>query len=132
MMSRSDETICHVDLMATCADIAGAKLPDNAAEDSFSILPLLLGNAKNWNRAPVVHHSASGMFAIREGKWKLILGSGSGGRGVPKGKIDERPFQLYDMVADRSETTNLIDKHPEVAQRLEKEMARLMEAGRSR
>jgi len=29
--------------MATCAKIVGAKLPDNSAEDSYDILPELLG-----------------------------------------------------------------------------------------
>ncbi len=41
--STSDETVCHVDFMATVAALLGEKLPDNAAEDSISILPVLLG-----------------------------------------------------------------------------------------
>ena len=75
--------------------------------------------------APVVHHSISGTFAIRDGQWKLILGNGSGGRGAPKGKSGARPFQLYDIDADPAETTNLIDEHPEVAERLEIAMENL-------
>jgi arylsulfatase A-like enzyme len=39
----SDETIAHVDLMATVAAILGAQLPANAGEDSHNILPALLG-----------------------------------------------------------------------------------------
>ena len=38
--------ICHVDFLATVAAILGEKLPDNAAEDSVSILPVLLGKGK--------------------------------------------------------------------------------------
>ena len=38
----SDETMCHVDFMATVAAILGEKLPDNAAEDSVNALPTLL------------------------------------------------------------------------------------------
>ena len=39
----SDETSCHVDLMATCATLLGANLPLDAGEDSYNILPALLG-----------------------------------------------------------------------------------------
>ena len=41
--STCDETICLTDLMATAADIVDCILPDNAGEDSVSILPALLG-----------------------------------------------------------------------------------------
>ncbi len=34
----SDETICHVDFMATVAAILGEKLADNVAEDSVNVL----------------------------------------------------------------------------------------------
>ena len=37
------QTVCLTDIMATCAAVVGAKLPNDAAEDSFNILPILLG-----------------------------------------------------------------------------------------
>ena len=37
--SQCDATICHTHLPATCADLLGVKLPDDAGEDSASILP---------------------------------------------------------------------------------------------
>jgi len=77
--SRCDQTVCLTDLLATCAEAAGANLP-NAAEDSFSMLSLLCGEPPVSARPPVVHHSAQGIFAVRDGKWKLVLGNGSGGR----------------------------------------------------
>ena len=39
--SVTGEMICFTDMMATFAEIAGATLPDNAGDDSLSILPLL-------------------------------------------------------------------------------------------
>ena len=54
----------------------GAKLPDNAGEDSVSLLPALEGRADKPLREAVVHHSINGSFAIRQGKWKLELCSG--------------------------------------------------------
>ena len=74
-----DQTICLTDLLATCADILGAKLPANAGEDSVSILPALEGKATAPLREATVHHSANGSFSIRQGKWKLELCPGSGG-----------------------------------------------------
>jgi len=68
---------------------------------SFSLLPLLKGD-KVWQRAPVIHHSSGGMFAIRDGRWKLIAGNGSGGRQSPRGKAFTRPYQLYDLQTDPS------------------------------
>jgi arylsulfatase A-like enzyme len=38
--SRTDETVCLIDLLATCADVLGVELPDNAGEDSVSNLPM--------------------------------------------------------------------------------------------
>ena len=82
--SRCAQTICLTDLMATCAEILGAKLPDNAGEDSVSILPALLGTDKAPLHEAVVHHSINGSFAIRQGKWKLELCADSGGWSDPK------------------------------------------------
>lgn len=131
--SRCGATICHVDFFATAAEVAGAPAPEGGtAPDSFSLVPLFDGDASDWKRAPVVNHSASGMFAIRDGKWKLVAGNGSGGREAPKGKPFARPWALFDLASDPAETTSVIDGHPEVAGFLEKELTRIRESGRSR
>jgi hypothetical protein len=41
--TRCDQLVCLSDLMATCAETLRVKLPDNAAEGSVSLLPLLRG-----------------------------------------------------------------------------------------
>ena len=109
--SRCDELICLTDLMATCAEIVGAKIPDNAGEDSASILSALLGMGGKTAHEAVVHHSIGGAFAIRQGQWKLELTQGSGGWG--KGSVKE-PGQLYDMSKDIGERTNEYSQHPEI------------------
>lgn len=130
--SRTDATICLTDFFATAAEVVGAALPDDAAEDSFSLLGLLKGG--NWKepRAPVIHHSAAGMFAIRDGNWKLVAGNGSGGREQPKGKPFARPYALFDLSSDLGETKNLVEQLPDVASRLEEQLTKLRESGRSR
>jgi len=127
-----ERTICLTDLMATCAAVAGAKLPAGAGEDSFSTLPLMLGREPLAPRAPVVHHSINGTFAIRDGKWKLILSTGSGGREKPAGRPDSKPYRLFDMTADPSETTDVAAKHADVVARLTKAMNAIRRGGRSR
>lgn len=119
--SESTKTICHVDCLATFAQITGETIPEGHAIDSHSFLTSMKGDAAD-PRPGVVNHSAGGMFAIREGKWKLIAGNGSGGREKPGGKPFERPYQLYDLDADIAESSNLYDSHQEVAKRLEDEL----------
>jgi arylsulfatase A-like enzyme len=127
--SRSDQLICLTDLMATCADILGAKLPDDAGEDSVSILPAFLGKATEPLHEAVVHHSIRGNFAIRQGQWKLELCADSGG--WSKGGKVESPGQLYDMSKDVGERTNEYKQHPEIVSRLTKLLQEYVEKGRS-
>jgi arylsulfatase A len=129
--SRSRATVCLTDVFATLAEIVGADLPEDAAEDSISLLPLLRGEGDTYERPPVVHHSVAGMFAIRDGRWKLVAGNGSGGRERPRGEPFGRPYRLYDLEADPSETRDLRDAHPDVARRLEEELEQLRARGRS-
>ena len=109
------------------------ELPHDAAEDSFSFLAQLKGRKRPvMPRAPVIHHSSGGMFAIRDGRWKLVLGNGSGGRAKPRGAPFEKPYQLFDLSADIGERKNVIAEHAEVAGRLEQAVADLRSRGRSR
>src|SRR5262249_61182707 len=80
---RSDQLICLTDLMATCAGILGERLPDDAGEDSVSILPVLEGRDRAPLREAVAHHSMNGSFAIRQGDWTLALCGDSGGWSAP-------------------------------------------------
>jgi arylsulfatase A-like enzyme len=128
--SRSETTICLTDVFATLADVLGAPLPDVGAEDSFSFLPLLRG--ESLERAPLVHHSVNGTFAIRDGRWKLVAGNGSGGREKPVGEPFGRPYQLYDLESDPSEQRDVLSEHPDVARRLEAALDRIRTSGRSR
>jgi len=130
--STSSETIWLGDLMATCAAIIGAKLPDDAAEDSFNIVPALLGQKldKPIHEA-IVHHSIDGMFAIRQGPWKLVLGRGSGGWDG-KGNPNDPPGQLYDMENDPTESSNLYTQRPEIVERLTALLEKYKKDGRSR
>jgi arylsulfatase A len=116
----NDHTICLTDLFATIAEITNTDIPAGAAEDSYSFMPLLSGTTSSVSRPPIIHHSINGMFSIRDGNWKLVLGNGSGGRQQPKGKPFEKPYFLFDLKKDPSETTNLVDDFPQVVADLTK------------
>jgi len=124
------------DMMATCTEIVGADLPDNAAEDSISFLSALDGGDESLESGhPLVHHSVQGMFSIRDGKWKLILGRNHGGFDYPSltgVQEDEYPGQLYDMEKDVPERTNMYGERPEVVERLSALLQQYKESGRSR
>ncbi|MDF7809211.1 arylsulfatase [Pontiellaceae bacterium B12219] len=130
-----DQTICLTDLMATAADLSGAKIPENAGEDSVSFLPAFAGKEIQSTRNGVIHHSIDGHFAYRQGKWKLCLARGSGGWTSPDEKAAAEKgalaAQLYDLEKDPGETTNLYESHPEVAERLLKLLKQDVERGRS-
>jgi arylsulfatase A-like enzyme len=117
------QTVSAVDLLATLADVFGAKLPAAAGEDSASLVPLLRGGDRPAHEA-VVHQSSTGVFAVRSGKWKLILGPGTG---PPDGT---KPH-LYDLDADPGETKDLAAGHPDEVKRLTALMEKLVADGRS-
>jgi arylsulfatase A-like enzyme len=132
----SNELVGLVDVLATCAEITGAKLPRDAAEDSFSLLPALLSEKPaKAVRDHAVFHSNRGMFSIEEGDWKLILQRGSGGFSVPRllePKPGEAAGQLYNLHTDPRETRNVYKDHPEIVARLTARLEKIRAAGRSR
>ncbi len=130
-----DVTVCQSDIFSTIAEVIASKIPDNAAEDSYSLYPLLKNKVYDTEfRGPVIHHSGMGYFAIREGKWKLNMLRGSGGSLEPKliqPKEGEALYELYDMEIDPGETTNLYFEHPEIVERLTGKITEIIKNGRS-
>ena len=133
--STSNELICLTDMFATFSEITDAPMPSKAGEDSVSFLPALKGKKIKSTRAGVIHHSISGHFGYRLGKWKLLLARGSGGWSFPKednSTLDNMPIaQLYDMENDAAETTNLYTTHPEIAEKLLDQLELDIKEGRS-
>ena len=126
----SSQLIAGVDIMATCAAVTGADLPENAAEDSYNMLDAFVAEADTPIREALVHHSINGMFSIRQGRWKLVDGRGSGGW-TKTGAENAPPGQLYDMQADPEEENNLYEQHPEIVARMQALLERYKREGRS-
>ncbi len=117
--SRCDHPLCLTDVFSTLAEVIGQPVPPAAAPDSFSFLPLLHERPHTRPRPPIIHHSAAGMFAVRHGKWKLVLGNGSGGREQPRGKPFSKPYMLYNLETDAVEHNDCSEQNPKIVRRLE-------------
>jgi len=132
----SDQLGCLTDLCATAAELSGAALKRDSAEDSFSLVPAFLGTKPVTPvRDAVVHHSSQGLFAIRKGPWKLALGRGSGGFTKPVA-IDPQPGEplgeLYNLADDPAETRNLWSGKQDVVKSLTALLDQYQRDGRSR
>ena len=132
----SAEVICLTDLLATFAAIVGSKLPADAGEDSFNLLPVFLDQKlEHPLREATVLQSNDGTLAIRQGPWRLAPARGSHGFSNPtniKPKQGEPPGELFNLETDLSEHTNLWLREPEVVHRLLELLERYQKAGRSR
>jgi len=131
----SDSLICHTDMLATFAALLGETLPDDAGEDSYNILPILLGDKPDRRiREAIVLESARQVLAIRQGTWKLIPQLGSGGFSQPQ-FVEPEPGgpqgQLYNLDRDIGEKENLWMRHPEIVERLTKLLEKYKREGRS-
>jgi arylsulfatase A-like enzyme len=123
--STCDQTVGLLDLMATCSDITAVTLPEGAGEDSVSMWPLLQGLTDQATRACLVHHSASGKFAIREGDWVYIEAPSGGDNPEPDWFIVQRgyaphdqPGELFNLADDLAERTNRHAERPELVAHL--------------
>lgn len=134
--SSSSQMVSIADLLATTAEIVGESLPpvSQAAEDSKSILPAILGDPKKPIREDMIVHSADGVFALRKGPWKWI-------EGVPvdeikpaarKANADQYREQLYNTVEDPSETKDLSSQNPAIVAEMRDLLRRYRDGGYSR
>lgn len=132
----SKEIVSTTDMIATFAAVIDAQLPEGAGPDSYNVLPALLGKALPDPDRPIVFISGgTGALALRSGKWKLIEGQGNRGYSEMRAKKpvshpgpDAPPHQLYNLDEDLGEANNLYLQHPEIAERLLKQLAKIRDA----
>jgi arylsulfatase len=105
-------TITHqvghvIDIMPTLAELGGTRCPESwqgkrlIPVEGRSLVPVLKGGARQAHESLCWHGPHTGAGAVRQGRWKLV----SEGVG--------NAWELYDMVADRTETNNLAGEQPE-------------------
>ncbi len=99
-----------IDIMATCLDVSGAIYPETYQGrkilplEGRSLLPILRGLQRDGHQALYWEHGRN--RAVRMGKWKLVALRG-------------KPWELYDMEADRTESTDLAGQYPELVKQME-------------
>ncbi|TWT71373.1 sulfatase family protein [Crateriforma conspicua] len=140
----SDALISLCDVFATAAETLDVDLPDDAAEDSYSLIPVFQERLSGPLRPYLLQQGFGGTrwLAIRQGKWKYLDHKGSGGNNYEKHRqlklyalpdhAPDTPGQLYDFEADPGETFNLVEQHPDVAARLRDQLHESVQSGRSR
>ena len=141
--STSHQMTSLTDVMATVAEIVDTQLPAGAAEDSFSMLPALLGEDQEPIRPYILQQGFGGSryLAIRRGNWKYLAHKGSGGNRYESHRLlkqyrlpdtaPDAPGQLYDLQTDPGETKNLYFDHPEIVNELKSLLKASIESGRS-
>lgn len=130
--TESDEAITDMDLLPTLTRLAGADVPDDRVIDGKDIWPLLTGkpDARSPHEA-IFYLRGRGIDGIRIGDWKYRMATDK----PPKVKKSKRQpasdsksrkvkvETLYNLSDDIGEKTNLLDEHPEIAQRLKRQLA---------
>jgi len=98
-----------IDILATAVDIAGAEYPKEykgnkiTPKEGVSLLPAFKG--EKLARTQPIFWEHEGNRAIREGDLKLVA-------------LENEPWRLYDLAADRSEQNDLAASKPEVVKDL--------------
>jgi arylsulfatase A len=136
--STCDALVSQIDIMATLADIVDYKLPDNSAEDSHNLVPLLKGS-KDSVRETHVHNTKANSYAMRHKQWILVAdktGYVSGKNADWEAKHDypaddKAPVELFNFKNDPGQRTNVASKHPEVVGELQSLLKRIREQGHS-
>lgn len=110
-----DELIAGFDLYTTFATLAGATLPDDRKIDGKDISPLLFGipGAKSPHEA-FYYYEGYRLAGVRSGQWKLVAEIPAGGN-----RKQAKPPELYDLANDPGETTNLLERNPDIVKKLE-------------
>ncbi len=131
----SKALIGQIDLMATIAEIVGHELPDTAAEDSQSFLPILKG-AANATRDTLVHNTYADKFAIRHGSWVLIEAPNGQHSRVPKWVMEAESYEtnahpaaLFDLNDDLGQRENRFAEQPDKVLALRARLKEIRERG---
>lgn len=126
-----DEPAMTIDVAPTVARLIGADAPPGL--DGRDIGPLLFGEpgATSPHEALFFYYRRNHLHAVRAGRWKLVLPhryrtlAGEPGRGGTPGPYRQVAcgLELYDLVDDPAETTDVASARPDVVARLERHAA---------
>jgi arylsulfatase A len=101
-----------LDLIATAAALAGARMPGDRIIDSIDLSGALKGVTPS-PRNVLFYYWDSELRAVRKGRYKAhFITSGAYGEGQPR--TEHNPPLLFDLSVDPGERFNVAAEHPEV------------------
>ncbi len=123
-----DVPVMAIDILPTIAEITDATLPEKTI-DGKSVWKVFTGESdESPQEAYFFYYRVNELFGVRYGKWKLYFphtyrsmnGQEPGKDGLPGEykMIDLEAIELYDLEADKSETNNVAEEHPEVVEKI--------------
>ncbi|QVY66102.1 arylsulfatase [Polaribacter sp. Q13] len=123
----SDKLISQVDIMSTILDITKTTIPEKAAMDSQSFLPIILGDSEEKStRTSTIHNTQRKRFAVRKGKWLFINYTTGDVSKMPDYYKELRGYKdfttkglLFDLDKDIEQRDNLYSKFPDVVKEME-------------
>ena len=110
----SDELSVNFDIFPTCLSIAGIPIPEDRIIDGKNMLPVLQGETPSPHER-FFYYDGPILVAVRYKNWKYQRRHMSDNGGYPI--FSQGPF-LFDLEKDPSESYNLIESYPEMAQKL--------------
>ncbi len=133
----SEQVVCTIDLAASLAALTEQPLADDACVDSFNLIDALLGVPSAQGRDHLIQQdNGRNSLGFRSGNWKLHRYRNKSARNVNVRKelanTNVPEVQLFDLASDPAEKRNVIDENTDVAERLQLELTKIIEAGRSR
>jgi uncharacterized sulfatase len=110
--------LCALDLNRSLYEITGTPVPKEIKLDGENLAHTILGKEQESRAAPIFwrrppdrpgpKENPNPDLAVRDGQWKFYL------------QYDGSRPQLYDLIADVSETKNVAEQQPEICQRLKR------------
>ena len=105
-----------LDLLATAASLAGARVPSDRVIDSIDLTVTLRGTGPS-PRNELFYYWDSELRAVRRGKYKAHFIT-SGAYDDPEPRAAHDPPLLFDLSADPGERFNIASAHPDVVTEL--------------
>jgi len=105
--ARVDRIAAHIDLLPTLVELCGLPKPDTLPLDGHSVVPLISGNTSQWADRKIITPRGDGSrqrMSVRTQRWRAVM--------------DGKDWELYDMVADPSQTRDVAARRPQVVAEL--------------